>query len=73
MIKYIFLICFFLSSCFQTQTKESFRIDGSSTLFPISEALTEEFQKAHPEFRVTIGISGTGGGFKKFFESRNRN
>lgn len=42
------------------------QIDGSSTVFPISEAVAEEFQKAHRDTRVTVGISGTGGGFKKF-------
>lgn len=42
------------------------KIDGSSTVFPISEAVAEEFQKAQPRVRVTIGVSGTGGGFKKF-------
>ena len=42
------------------------RADGSSTVFPISEAVAEEFQKAEPGVRVTVGISGTGGGFKKF-------
>ena len=41
-------------------------LDGSSTVFPISEAVAEEFQKATPGVRVTVGISGTGGGFKKF-------
>ena len=41
-------------------------IDGSSTVFPITEAVAEEFQRAHPDVRVTVGISGTGGGFKKF-------
>jgi phosphate transport system substrate-binding protein len=42
-------------------------IDGSSTVFPISEAYAEEFQKAKKgQVRVTVGISGTGGGFKKF-------
>lgn len=40
-------------------------IDGSSTVFPISEAVAEEFQKGN-KARVTIGVSGTGGGFKKF-------
>jgi phosphate transport system substrate-binding protein len=42
------------------------RIDGSSTVYPITEAVAEEFQKDHPGVRVTVGISGTGGGFKKF-------
>lgn len=41
-------------------------IDGSSTVFPITEAMAEEFQKRHPGVKVTVGISGTGGGFKKF-------
>jgi phosphate transport system substrate-binding protein len=41
-------------------------IDGSSTVFPITEAVAEEFQKEHRGVRVTVGISGTGGGFKKF-------
>ena len=41
-------------------------LDGSSTVFPISEAMAEEFQKANPGVRVTVGVSGTGGGFQKF-------
>ena len=41
------------------------KIDGSSTVFPITEAVAEEFQKATGN-KVTVGISGTGGGFKKF-------
>jgi phosphate transport system substrate-binding protein len=43
------------------------KVDGSSTVFPITEAVAEEFQKAEQgKVRVTVGISGTGGGFKKF-------
>lgn len=42
------------------------RIDGSSTVFPITEAVAEEFRKVHPRVRVTVGVSGTGGGFQKF-------
>ncbi len=42
------------------------KIDGSSTVFPITEAVAEEFQKANKAVKVTVGISGTGGGFKKF-------
>ena len=41
-------------------------VDGSSTVFPITEAMAEEFQKEPGEFRATVGVSGTGGGFKKF-------
>ena len=46
--------------------KGSVRIDGSSTVYPISEAVAEEFNAQFPRVRVTIGVSGTGGGFKKF-------
>ena len=42
------------------------RIDGSSTVFPISEAVAEEFQEASSGARVTVRVSGTGGGFQKF-------
>ena len=40
--------------------------DGSSTVAPVTEAVAEEFQKANPGTRVTVGTSGTGGGFQKF-------
>jgi phosphate transport system substrate-binding protein len=50
-----------------TQAAEMVQIDGSSTVFPVTEAVAEEFQKAKgSDVRVTVGISGTGGGFKKF-------
>ena len=42
------------------------RIDGSSTVYPITEAVAEEFEGHHARVRVTVGISGTGGGFKRF-------
>ncbi len=46
---------------------EVIKIDGSSTVFPITEAVAEEFQiQKRGKVRVTVGISGTGGGFKKF-------
>lgn len=44
----------------------SVRIDGSSTVYPITEAVAEEFQGEYPDAEVTIGVSGTGGGFTKF-------
>lgn len=44
----------------------SIEIDGSSTVFPISEAVAEEFNKVYPNVRVNVGVSGTGGGFKRF-------
>lgn len=43
------------------------KVDGSSTVFPVTEAVAEDFQKAKKgAVKVTVGISGTGGGFKKF-------
>ena len=42
------------------------KVDGSSTVFPITEAVAEEFRSVQPKVKVTIGVSGTGGGFKKF-------
>lgn len=42
------------------------RVDGSSTVYLITEAMAEEFQADHPRVRVTVGISGSGGGFKRF-------
>ncbi|MDQ3072885.1 MAG: substrate-binding domain-containing protein, partial [Bacteroidota bacterium] len=41
-------------------------IDGSSTVYPITEAVAEEYRREGKNTRVTIGVSGTGGGFKKF-------
>lgn len=49
-----------------TKLTGSVKIDGSSTVFPITEAVAEEFQNANPGVKVTVGVSGTGGGFKKF-------
>ena len=42
------------------------RIDGSSTVFPFAEAAAELFNGEQPNVRVTVGQSGTGGGFEKF-------
>ena len=44
----------------------SIKIDGSSTVGPLSEAAAELFREENPDVRVTVGISGTGGGFEKF-------
>ena len=46
--------------------QESIKIDGSSTVYPISEAIAESFREERPDVRVTVGLSGTGGGMKKF-------
>jgi phosphate transport system substrate-binding protein len=49
------------------QTRAVVKVDGSSTVFPITEAMAEQFQKMKKgQVQVTVGISGTGGGFKKF-------
>ncbi len=62
----VFAICVLLVSCGGSADKVTVKIDGSSTVFPITEAVAVEFQKEHKDVRVTIGVSGTGGGFKKF-------
>ena len=41
-------------------------VDGSSTVSPVSEAVAEEFKKLHPKANVLVGVSGSGGGFKRF-------
>lgn len=51
---------------FQAFGQATIKIDGSSTVFPVTEAVAEEFQNANAAVKVTVGISGTGGGFKKF-------
>jgi phosphate transport system substrate-binding protein len=61
------------TACFATAVADDLsklagevRVDGSSTVFPISEAVAEEFRKEAPKVRVPVGLSGTGGGFKLF-------
>lgn len=54
-------LCLF-NSCYESHLK----IDGSSTVYPITEAVAEEFRSVQPKVKVTVGVSGTGGGFKKF-------
>ena len=49
-----------------TELSGTIEIDGSSTVFPVSEAVAEEFHKIHSDVRVNVGVSGTGGGFKRF-------
>lgn len=60
-----------MASCSSTtkdsnELKGEISIDGSSTVYPITEAVAEEFGKEFSKVRVTVGVSGTGGGFKKF-------
>jgi phosphate transport system substrate-binding protein len=70
----LFATFFIISSCSDSNTENEtggklsgeIKIDGSSTVYPISEAVAEEFKAAQPDVQVTVGLSGTGGGFKKF-------
>jgi phosphate transport system substrate-binding protein len=50
-------------------SRPSVKADGSSTVFPITEAVAEEFAREHSSIRLIVGRSGTGGGFKKFSNS----
>ena len=68
MTKNIFLVLLsaaFAVSCGQS-TQNDIKIDGSSTVYPITEAVAEEYRTESPDTRVTVGVSGTGGGFKQF-------
>lgn len=58
-------IIMIFSSCFKHYDGK-INIDGSSTVYPLTEAVSEEYRKIMPDIRVTVGVSGTGGGFKKF-------
>lgn len=49
--------------------EDRIRIDGSSTLFPLSEAVAEDFRKAHSGIKITVGVSGTSGGIRKFIRN----
>ena len=73
----IALLTLIISACGENKEKKegqtgaasltgTIKVDGSSTVFPVTEAVAEEFRMVHPEVKVTIGVSGTGGGFKKF-------
>src|SRR5688500_13156865 len=66
-IRLIFLLATttLLLSCFK-QYKGRIAIDGSSSVYPITEAVAEEYRIKNPDIRITVGVSGTGGGFKKF-------
>lgn len=50
----------------QAQLSGLIQIDGSSTVYPVSEAMAEDFKAVQPNVDVTVGVSGTGGGFRKF-------
>lgn len=54
-----------------TNAAEEVRVDGSSTVYPMSEAVAEEFGATHKNVRIGVSASGTGGGFKKFCKGEN--
>jgi phosphate transport system substrate-binding protein len=61
------LAAFTFAGCGGDDTEtQSIRIDGSSTTYPLTEAIAEEFMRANSGVRITVGESGTGGGFSKF-------
>lgn len=55
-----------LAGCGEKVAENRIRLDGSSTVFPITEAVVEEYAQVRPAARITVGVSGTGGGFQKF-------
>lgn len=64
-MKFLVLVLSLIS--LQVKAQTTIKVDGSSTVYPITEAVAEEFQNANKNaIKVTVGISGTGGGFKKF-------
>jgi phosphate transport system substrate-binding protein len=69
-LKYILIlfISLLFSGCFGNY-QDRIRIDGSSTLFPLSEAVAEDFRKLNPEIKITVGVSGTSGGIRKFIRN----
>ena len=56
----------FLYSCGSGGSQQEIKIDGSGTVYPITEAVAEEFRKVDPDIRVSVGSSGSGAGFRKF-------
>jgi phosphate transport system substrate-binding protein len=65
-MKKLFFILVLSLASLASFSQKLINIDGSSTVYPITEAVAEEFQKIEKNVKVTVGISGTGGGFKKF-------
>lgn len=63
---FILAALFAIEGCLQEKNTNKITIDGSSTVYLITEGIVEEFSKKHPEVKISVGISGTGGGFKKF-------
>lgn len=70
----LFVLCFVTwygsSAAAQSDLKGKIIIDGSSTVHPIAVAAAEMFRQQHPKVDIAIGVSGTGGGFKKFLDTK---
>lgn len=65
-ILYLLLCCLIaFTSCFKNY-KGKIKIDGSSSVYPLTEAVAEEYREIEPDIKIMVGVSGTGGGFKKF-------
>ncbi|MCC6619971.1 MAG: PstS family phosphate ABC transporter substrate-binding protein [Deltaproteobacteria bacterium] len=62
----ILVLALALGSACSGKRGSTITVDGSSTVYPITEAVAESFGAASPDTRVTVGISGTGGGFRRF-------
>ena len=63
----LFTVTGMIGAAASVQAQTTIKIDGSSTVFPVTEAVADDFQSAQKgAVKVTIGIAGTGGGFKKF-------
>lgn len=58
---------FGLAACgSSSSTSSNIRVDGSSTVFPLAQSAAETFNQSKPDVKITVGQSGTGGGFQKF-------
>lgn len=65
-IVYLLFCCLpAFTSCFKNYSGK-ISIDGSSSVYPLTEAVAEEFREVNPDIKIMVGVSGTGGGFKKF-------
>jgi ABC-type phosphate transport system substrate-binding protein len=63
------LVAVTVLGCSRPDSQPTLTVDGSSTVFPITDAIADQFQKRNPvkvDVRVPVGISGTRGGFRKF-------
>lgn len=55
-----------IAAACHSSSADVIRVDGSSTVYPLTEAVAEEFLRGSPDARITVGVAGTGGGFKRF-------